>query len=253
MARTADKSPLVREIVLEYLKMLYQKECEGSALTKEEMESTTTIDNLGKAVFRYGKGKIIEKGMVEKPEKDIKEVSSSTVYNVIKSLQADGKIEWFDGKLHYKEPDTEENKRYPILKIADQIPVTPLPYRDVAFYRVGERYSAWVAEYINSRFHCGDIVAVNMGQIVMCIDLEVPKGATSVTKKEPLEKRVGNLLRGFSLKDYWEFDDSDGYSEEELEQMRVRQNEKCMRRELNEPGWGGKIEKPLKRKVRKKK
>ena len=255
MPKYAERSNLVKDIVEEYLKHLYEKMIRGEVLTEEEKRSITQKNHLVDAVYKYGKDRIIERGITGKNVKtgtDIVEVSRSTVYGAITALEGEGRIRKFDGSFQYFPPENGLYKQYPILKVASNIKVKPLPFQDLAFYEVDERYMAWVVDYVNSQFNSGDIVAVNLGSIMMCIDLQIPKRAKSMVKRSTLQERVEAVLKDFCLENYKNFDDADGYSLEEQEEARWHEfRDQTIKERKKQAEYGGKI-KTLKRKIKRK-
>jgi hypothetical protein len=169
--------------------------------------------------------------------------SKSTFHSAVTNLKKGGLIEKNDeGFYELVKRLKDYTSLFPILEIASGINVYPLRQNDVQFFRVYPNMSAEVANYLNHEFKCSDIYTVPLGDIIMCIDIGIPKGSELVKKKGgTLESRVLRKLRksNFNINEY---NDShlNGYTEDELIEIEFN---KLQQQQENTPKYGGVIKK----------
>lgn len=108
-------------------------------------------------------------GRTEESKPTDKPVSQNTIGNVINELIEEGAIAKIRGEYAYvPEYDTDPSD-FPILGIAKQIDVRLCPPEGLLFLEVSNNAASMVAEYINAFFSNGEVKAIPLGNIVMCI------------------------------------------------------------------------------------
>lgn len=246
MSRNRDKQDAAKAVILEHLRYLYHKQLQGEKLTDQEKHSVKFQENLVDYVFKQDRTKITETDRTSSskkmnPKNSPYEMSRPTVRKLIKEMMVLGEIEKKDGLLQYVPTPDELSSTHPILKIAKSIPVVPLKATDLSFYRVPEQYADIIAQYVNSKFFNDDIYAVPIKDIVMCMDLQIPGRSNSVVKRKDLDSRIRRELKYFNIQETKEFDDSHGYSAEQLMDRQINQLVKDhARSELEAETYGGK-------------
>lgn len=69
-----------------------------------------------------------------------------------------------------------ERSQFPILQIANRIPIEMLPPEDIMFLSAPPQYASAISEYINAVFYKKDITATVVGDLIMCMSV-YPKEA----------------------------------------------------------------------------
>ena len=219
MSKPQKKRSAAKEVILDFLKGLYEKERNGHSLTPNELDLISSKKMLEVAVYQSVNNKICELGITDKANEDGGSASSTTIYQAINELLEEGKIEFKFHRFQYRPTEGENLTNFPILKVASEIPITPLPVQDLVFYRTGAQYASWITNYINAQFLSDDIYAVALGDVIMCMDFQIPSGFNSVAKRASLSERLTDILKTFDVQPLRKFDDADGYNEVEEMQM----------------------------------
>lgn len=266
MAEKVKKKSGARESILEYLRELHYKKAHGEGLTSEEEKSIKSVSALARYMSEKDEFRMVvyahnelPKEIVSYEERGFSVLSEQSFRKAYKQLEADGRVEEVDGNICYLPLREEQEELFPILKIADSIEVTPLPYNDLAFYGVRSSLSAEVANYINHQFYRQDIRAISLGDVIMCIDICVPNGSR-IVKKKPIAERVDECLKSFKLRElssYGEKELVSGYTAQQIERRREEEGmESAIARHEAEQELakkqGGTIKNPTKRKLKKK-
>lgn len=260
MARDNPKTRNVEKVITDYMKGLYTKKLNGELFTREETESISGQLNLanyllaGEHTPLYETGSVDHKANGNAPHpSDPNEVSVDLVKKVIKSLLDRSRLEKRDGVLQYVPKAKEALQNFPILKMAEDIQITECPWNDIAFYQVSKSFSTEITNYINAQFYTNDIRAIDLGGLVMCIDLSLGQKSTLVQKRYPLSQRIANILKDFDFRMPSALQDCEiGLSESDVEEELMNDaiaSQKYLSKKEN--SYGGKIQSPSKRKVKK--
>lgn len=230
MAEKNKKKNEAKERMLKYLRELYYKRAYGEGLTNEEEKSIKSISALARYMSEKDEFKMViyahdelPEGIASYEERGFLVLSEQSFRKAYKLLEADSRVEEIDGNICYLPLREEKEEIFPILKIADNIEVTPLPHNDFAFYEVRSSISAEVANYINQQFYRHDIRAISLGDVIMCIDICIPNGSR-IVKKKPIAERVNECLKSFKLRElnsHGERELDGGYTAQQLEEQRM--------------------------------
>ena len=236
MSKQPVKKKEVKEIVLSFLKNLYEKKLHGTAWSQDELNIVSQKNSL----IAY-----VQEQLKEQPS--CGDVSDNTIYKAITELVDQRRITYKDHEYLYVPTESEEQQNFPILNIAKDISIQPLPFKDFCLFETNEKYTRAVADYLGSQFSNDDIRVIPIGNFLLCLDLELPAGSSYFTKKRGLNARVSDYLKRFTLKVTQADDNSiEGLTAEQyVEEIAMLQSVE------EEPEYGGKIDLPNKRSVKK--
>ena len=102
--------------------------------------------------------------------------SKNTIRSVIDELLNDGVLQRKGDEYVLTESYSSERARFPILQIADRIPIEMLPPEDIMFLSAPTQYVSAITDYINAVFYKKDITATAIGDLIMCMSV-YPKEA----------------------------------------------------------------------------
>lgn len=111
--------------------------------------------------------------------------SENTVRSAIDELIEEGFLQWNGTEYILDETFSAEREQFPILKIADRIPVTMLLPEDIMFLSAPNQYATAIADYINAVFYKRDVVATAMGDLIMCMSVRPKETFEDGFKPDP--------------------------------------------------------------------
>ena len=140
MPRSPVKSTIISEIILSYLHDLYLAKESGKALSDSDRANITSRKNLAQYVFTQSKTPVHEANLSSvADDTDAVAVSTDTVLSVIDKLTKNNQIIKQNGLYEYVPPIDELTRLHPLLKVAADIEITPLPTEGLAFFRVQKK------------------------------------------------------------------------------------------------------------------
>ena len=125
---------------------------------------------------------ILDKKQAEeviKAGKDINKynvASKNTIRSIIEDFIGEGILVRDGEELVLNESFYSERSQFPILQIANRIPIEMLPPEDIMFLSAPPQYASAISEYINAVFYKKDITATVVGDLIMCMSV-YPKEA----------------------------------------------------------------------------
>ena len=102
--------------------------------------------------------------------------SSNTIRSIIAEFLKEGILQRVGDEYVLCETFSVERAQFPLLQIADRIPIKMLPPEDIMFLSAPAQYAPAITDYINAVFYKKDIVATAMGDLIMCMSV-YPKEA----------------------------------------------------------------------------
>ena len=211
--RPAPKRDIAKHVIRQYLEDLYNiSHGQLLEIPKSDLNICKNYDRLIEHVYVL----LESQEDILNPEKyDRKDypnktfISRNIIRYAIKELVNDCTI-YYDKDnrcFRYTPSEQQISNQFPILKIAQNITITPLPYSTVVYFHVSPIYADAVVDYLNAQFKPDDVRAINLGEIIMCIEFktydiqvkyDTPYDQTNASQAA-LFIRICKILKKFNL------------------------------------------------------
>ena len=165
MPKSPDKTATAKAMTLKYLRELYEGRRSGKKLTETDGTNISSQKDLRDHVM----------DLLDEEISGEYQISESTVENAIRELKDEGKIRVVGGRFEYVPPKNEIYHFFPLLRHPKEVTITELPVIDILFFRTNPYHAQELTDYINAHFYQDDIHAVCLGDIIMCLDYDLPE------------------------------------------------------------------------------
>lgn len=121
----------------------------------------------------------------------------NTIRSVIEDFLKEGILQRNGDEYVLCDTFSVERAQFPLLQIADRIPIKMLPPEDIMFLSAPAQYAPAITDYINAVFYKKDIIAMVMGDLIMCVSVYPKEAYEEDFKPDPEHgKRFFSQLTG---------------------------------------------------------